>query len=187
MCIESDNNTESREHIQSYVCDEESNKREFFAYYHESKLPHPNQWPEQSPVFVTSSKRAPEIQYRLQSEKLQVGHNTNEPATPIPLDGSVVLFNGPIFRGKIVSRMRDVPLVMYQGQSPPSCSNEDYFKGRSRQFQWTVQGIFTKRCRFDDIVTGQMFDRPFRSTPSSAIVKKCLNLLEHRLPDTFEW
>ncbi len=153
---------------------------DFLSYFRESGLPQPDHWPDNSPVFVTASQRAPLITYDLkQRDDVDV--------TPIPLDGSIVDFSGPLFRGKIVSRMKDVPSMSTEGQTPPSCASEEYFKGRSRLFQWTVQGVFSKRCRFDQVVTGQYLDRPFRNAPCSSIVKRGLGLMKNRLPDTFDW
>jgi hypothetical protein len=175
----------SKEHKNSPKYDngktKEHKRKEFMSYFHESKLLHPDQWPENSPVFVTASKRVEDINYELPQSKV------TEVPTPFPLDGGVVLFHGPLFRGKIVSRIKDVPAMSLSNQSPPLCSSEQYFKGRSRQFQWTVQGIFSKRCRFDKIVTGQDLERPFRNAPSSTIVKRGLDLMRNRLPETFEW
>lgn len=54
-------------------------------------------------------------------------------------------------------------------------------------FQWTVRGVFKKRMRFDEVVTGQDFDRPFRNTPSASIVRTGINMLRNRLPESFEW
>jgi hypothetical protein len=159
---------------------EDQRRKDFLSYFNDSKLPNPDCWPDNSPIFVSASKRAPEIKYQLHAS------NDNE-VKPFPLDGSIVPFSGPLFRGKIVSRMRDVPSMAPRGQSPPLCSSDEYFKGRSRQFQWTVQGVFSKRCRFDKVVTGQDFTRPFRNAPSSAIVKRGMDLLRNRLPETFEW
>ena len=166
---------------------QESNKQidagqndEFLGYFNESGLPHPDNWPQGSPVFVTASQRAPQITYNLpQSDSIDV--------SPFPLDGSVVEFSGPLFSGKIVSRMKDVPSMAAEDQSPPLCPSDEYFKGRSRLFQWTVQGVFSKRCRFDKVLTGQYLDRPFRNAPSSSLVKRGLDLMKNRLPDTFVW
>lgn len=163
----------------------EKQRTEFLSYFRESQLPHPDQWPDQSPVFVTASTRAPKVNYQLNRKGGIEGDN--EKVSPFPLDGSAIPFDGPLFRGKIVSRMRDVPAMVSPGQeTPPVCPSEDYFKGRSRQFQWTVQGVFSKRCRFDEVVTGQDFDRPFRNAPSGAIVKRGIDLMRSRLPENFE-
>ena len=162
--------------------DNEKHRKQFLSYFHDSKLPYPEKWPENSPVFVTASKRSPEIKYQLDESE-----SDTQEATPFPLDGSVVSFSGPMFSGKIVSRIRDVPSMTLPSHQPPSCPSQNYFKGRSRQFQWTVQGSFSQRCRFDNVVTGQDLDRPFRNAPSSAIVKRGLDLLRNRLPETFEW
>jgi hypothetical protein len=69
----------------------------------------------------------------------------------------------------------------------PFHNSEAYFKGRSRHFQWTVQGVFKERVRFDEMVTGQDFDRPFRNPPAMKLVDQALVLLKTKLPDTFEW
>jgi len=100
------------------------------------------------------------------------------------MNGDVVAFTGPNFEGRLVSRMRDVSLHPCNGRH---MSNDEYFRNRSRQYQWTVQGRFKRRIRFDEIVTGQDFGRPFRNMPSSKMVKKGLDLLKHKLPETFEW
>jgi len=49
-----------------------------------------------------------------------------------------------------------------------------------------VSGTFTKRMRFDEVVTGQDFGRPFRNSPASHLVKRGLDLLKNKLPETFE-
>lgn len=100
------------------------------------------------------------------------------------MNGRAVPFDGPNFSGVMKSRMRDVPV-------PPRCdrdgmSNGSYFQNRSRQYQWSVRGRFKRRIRFDKIVTGQEFGRPFRNAPSSRVVKKGLDLLKHKLPETFD-
>lgn len=99
------------------------------------------------------------------------------------MNGSAVEFEGPYFEGRMVSRIRDLPT---KEQSNNLMSNREYFQNRSRQYQWTVQGRFKKRMRFDKVVTGQEFGRPFRNAPSSRVVKRGLDLLKHKLPETFE-
>lgn len=161
---------------------ESQEKKRFLSYFRDSKIPHPDDWLGQSPLFVSGSSRAEYINY-------EIPENIHGEQASLPLDGSVVPFSGPLFRGKIVSRIRDIPIIAATASAEHLLvsRNADYFKGRSRQFQWTVQGIFTKRMRFDELVTGQDFGRPFRNTPSSAVVKKGIHHLKNRLPETFEW
>ena len=88
----------------------------------------------------------------------------------------------------MVSRVRDVPSSRQRNEHDECnmISNEKYFDSRSRQYQWSIQGRFKKRIRFDRVVTGQEFDRPFRNKPSSKLVERGLQLLKNKLPETFE-
>ena len=163
------------------VEEENTAKSQFLSYFRDSKLPDPEFWPSKSPLYVTGSKRAGDVKFNLPRQNSQS-------LPPLPLDGTVVTFSGPLFQGKIVSRVKDAPIMTNAtDKQSPACSSKDYFRGRSRQFQWTVQGFFSKRIRFDEIVTGQDFGREFRNPPSNVIVRKGLDLLRNKLPDTFEW
>ena len=155
------------------------NENQFLSYFRDSELPDPEYWPSKFPLYVTGSKRARDVKYDLPIQSSQ--------SPPFPLDGTVVRFSGPSFEGKIASRVKDAPIMSSVQQNPIECSSKEYFKGKSRQFQWTVQGYFKKRIRFDKVVTGQDFGREFRNPPSNAIVRKGLDLLRNKLPDTFEW
>lgn len=155
-----------------------SDRELFLNYFVQSKIPHPSKWTENSSLYVNASKRGNGISYHLPLRK-------DGYSAPFPLQGEVVTFCGPLFQGKIVSRVKD--------ESPSTNSSSDhvqlsnnYFKGRSRKFQWIVQGIFSKRTRYDQVSTGQDFGRPFRNAPASPLVKKVMNMLRSRLPDTFE-
>jgi hypothetical protein len=151
----------------------------FLSYYHQSKIPDPRLWPENSPVYLCASKRAEEIKYDL--------HGDCSSSPPFPLDGSIVQFDGPLFRGKIASRIRNAPSMNISRSKKSTNTTKEFFEGKSRKFQWTVQGTFKRRIRYDEVVTGQDFDRPFRYTPSASIVKKGIELLKNRLPEGFEW
>jgi hypothetical protein len=146
----------------------------FSSYAEQSGLANSN-WP--SNTLVTPSQRATEIKYDLPENNTLDFHS-------LPMNGDIVHFTGPNFEGKLVSRMRDVPLHPCKDGRMTSA---EYFKGRSRQYAWTVQGRFKRRVRFDEVVTGQEFGRPFRNTPSSTMVKRGLDMLKHKLPETFEW
>jgi hypothetical protein len=159
---------------------EEDDRRAFFYYSLQSGLPPLTKWPNDVTTFVVPAQRANGIEYHHSScDSLYRGITKS-----LPMNGDVVAFTGPNFEGKLVSRMRDVSLHPCNGRHMP---NDEYFRNRSRQYQWTVQGRFKRRIRFDEIVTGQDFGRPFRNMPSSKMVKKGLDLLKHKLPETFEW
>jgi|AntRauTorckE5430_2_1112549.scaffolds.fasta_scaffold05602_2 hypothetical protein len=157
----------------------EKEKEEFLSYFQTSNVPNPDKWPDESPIYLAASQRAPNIKYDLPLQESCA-------SPPFPLDGTAVPLDGPLFKGVMVSRIKNAPRMTRSCSSNPT-SNGNYFKGKSRMFQWTVQGIFKKRIRFDKLITGQEFDRPFCNTPSTTLMKKGLHLLKSRLPDTFEW
>jgi len=154
------------------------NDNGFLSYFYQSKVPPPEKWPGNSSIYLAASQRAKNITYHLESEEPSISPH-------FPPDGTIVHFEGPMFRGKIVSRIKHAPDLM--ASSKPKRCKQDYFKGRSRMFQWVVQGTFRERVRFDQVVTGQEFERPFRNAPSAAIVRQGINMLRSRLPETFEW
>lgn len=145
-------------------------RKAFSAYAEQSHLPSASEWP--SSILITPSRRA--------------GKDVRFQKNPLPMNGSVVEFDGPSFSGKMISRIRDTPDDDGSGNSNNLVSNIDYFSGRSRTYQWSVQGRFKRRIRFDKLITGQEFDRPFRNKPSNKMVNKGLDLLRSRLPQTFE-
>ncbi len=159
-------------------CQTHDEEEAFLSYARQSKLPEPSSWPESSPIYVCASARAPHIQYEINSR------DGGFPP-PFPLDGTLVDFDGPLFKGCIVSRIKNAPAMNLNPVHNQRHSSD--FEKKSRLFQWTVQGVFKKRIRFDEVTTGQDFGRPFRNTPSATIVKKGLDLLRNKLPDSFEW
>lgn len=90
--------------------DERDEKEKFSKYFRESGIPRPDRWPERSPIYVAASKRAGDVTYQLpQNANGGGGGGAGGVPAHLPLDGQPVDFEGPSFRGKIVSRMRDVP------------------------------------------------------------------------------
>lgn len=165
-------------HSNVHAKNDRDDEDSFNSYFRQSRLPHPDNWLNGSPVIITTSIRAKDVQF-------QSGMNNCEGCKSVlPLNGKPVTFTGPLFEGKMISRIRDVPEARCSNKST---HQRDYFKGKSRQFNWTVQGTFSKRMRFDELVTGQDFGRPFRNAPADGLVKKGLALLKHRLPETFTW
>mmetsp|Transcript_3555 Transcript_3555/g.7776 ORF Transcript_3555/g.7776 Transcript_3555/m.7776 type:complete len:219 (-) Transcript_3555:6-662(-) len=158
---------------------EEAERKAFSAYAQQSGLPSPSEWPDNTPLLVVPSHRASDVEYQLSCNEVD-GESS---ISSLPMNGCNVPFDGPSFSGILKSRMRDVPIPK---DNVNDMSNKDYFQNRSRQYQWSVQGRFKKRIRFDKIVTGQEFGRPFRNAPSSRVVKKGLDLLKHKLPETFD-
>lgn len=134
-------------------------RQDFFAYIKESNL---EKWPEGNEIFFTPSIRAPLIKYE---------------SSRLSLDGKITKLDGPLFKGKMISRLK------HHGQST---SNERYFSKKSRKFAWVVQGRFKKRIGFDNVVTGQEFERPFRNRPNAQIIKRGIEMLRNRLPESFE-
>lgn len=158
---------------------EQASRSDFLAYYKKSRLPPVETWTSY-PLYVTSSIRASSnVVY-----DLPMAGGDFVPS--FPLDGSPVDFDGPLFEGKIQSRVRGTSAATKFNCKTPAISNDQYFSGRSRQFQWRVQGTFKQRMRFDEVVTGQEFGKPFRNFPDALVIKTGMTLLKSRLPDSFE-
>ena len=136
----------------------EDERRAFAEYARQSQLPPLEDWDGDS--LLLSSVRGKNISYT-KSKKL-------------PTDGSIVHFSSPLFVGKLLTRIRD------DDQS-------SYFHQKSRKYNWIVQGHFIREgIGFDEVITGQEFDRPFRNAPSSKLVQHLLEMLKHKLPDSFD-
>ena len=154
---------------------DEDKRTAFLEYSRKSKLPPIGSWPNSS--ILIPSLRCKETTYSLARPTLS--HHESESDTPgktlrfMPTDGRVVHISNPLFEGKILTRIR--------GESHSS-----YFQNRTRAYNWIVQGRFRNRTPFDDVITGQEFDRAFRNAPSSQIVQQMLNMLKSKLPDSFE-
>ena len=105
---------------------DDSEKEAFLSYSKQSKLPNPTNWPDNSPVYVCSSRRAQSVKYDLKPQCF-------------PLDGTPVHFDGPLFKGQIASRIKNAPPMNLSGRQPPSCTSKKYFKGeRYRINQFAV-------------------------------------------------
>ena len=87
----------------------EREKENFYAYSKLSNIPHVDNWPSDSHILVTGSVRAPNVVYEIEPPShLHISENkhlTSYPQT-LPTDGSVIRFNGPLFEGNIVHRVR---------------------------------------------------------------------------------
>ena len=162
-------------------------KEEFTEYARQSDLPPLTDWPSESLHVV--SQRGKGISYspsKTICKKLQC----------LPTNGCVVHIKGPLFEGKLMTRIRNENY------------DQKYFNDRSRQYNWIVvsrkklsfsslcskltsfaslkQGRFLQSYRFDEVTTGQEFERPFRNAPSSQIVHRLLGIMKSKLPDSFE-
>ena len=160
---------------------EDEQRNAFSAYAQQSGLRASSaEWTSNSLLLVLPSHRAREIIFRLPCRDCGDGKSSLQ---VLPVNGCPIAFSGPNFEGKLVSRIRDVDATSnVEGNLLP---NKQYFQNRSRQYHWCVQGQFKKRVRFDKVVTGQDFGRPFRNRPSSLVVKKALELLKSKLPEAF--
>ncbi len=90
----------------------ESDQIAFSSYARESGLPTLVEWPSQSSMVVIASHRNNYVKYTLPRET-----SLGRIKDPLPMDGSVITFSGPLFEGKLVSRTRDV------NEKPPSDGN----------------------------------------------------------------
>ena len=76
----------------------------FSEYSRKSGLPALAQWPKETSMLVVASHRAEDVAYQLPYDTKIGASDTRA----FPVNGSVVPFIGPIFEGKLVSRVRDV-------------------------------------------------------------------------------
>ena len=169
------------------IKNDDEDRKAFLTYAQQSGLSVSTaEWASNSSLLVLPSQRAREIEFHLpNSKKSSSRSNEGESSlSTIPVNGCPIVFSGPYFEGKLVSRIRDVDTS--SSAEGKLLSNNQYFANRSRQYQWCVQGRFKKRIRFDKVVTGQEFGRPFRNAPSSFVVRKGLDLLKSKLPEAFE-
>jgi len=101
----------------------------FMSYFHESKIPAPEEWPDDLPVYVCASSRAPYVKYdsskskeehqkkiQVFESKLELKSNVCYEYKPIvkrnacfPLNGEIIQFEGPLFKGIIASRIKEAP------------------------------------------------------------------------------
>jgi hypothetical protein len=72
----------------------------------------------------------------------------------------VCSFTSDLFTGKAMIRVRDVG-----GDGGSSGGSTAYFDGKKRLLQTCIQGRFSRRVRFDELVGGQVFARPFVNVP----------------------
>lgn len=171
------------------IKNDEEDRKAFLTYAQQSGLSVSTaEWVSNSSLLVLPSQRAREIEFHLPDSSKNSSNSCSRSAgesslSSIPVNGCPIVFSGPHFEGKLVSRIRDVESSSAEGKL---LSNNQYFANRSRQYQWCVQGRFKKRIRFDKVVTGQEFGRPFRNAPSSFVVRKGLDLLKSKLPEAFE-
>ena len=108
---------------------ETGERKAFERYAQESNLPPSSEWPSSNLVVVPS--------IRAKDVKFDIGESScDSSSTTLPLDGRIVHFSSPLFEGKMVSRVRDVPSSRQQNEHDESnmISNETYFNSRSRQY-----------------------------------------------------
>jgi len=168
------------------IKNDDEDRKAFLTYAQQSGISVSTaEWVSNSSLLVLPSQRAREIQFHLPDCKNSSSCSTGDSSlSTIPVNGFPIVFTGPHFEGKLVSRIRDVNTST--STKGKLLTNNQYFANRSRQYQWCVQGRFKKRIRFDKVVTGQEFGRPFRNAPSSFVVRKGLDLLKSKLPEAFE-
>lgn len=122
-----------------------------------------------NPVFLAPSSRIPGLKF----SHAPMYNPDGSLKGSIPMDGTPVRVSSPLFEGVMVNRVKGM-------------GDHKYFDGRKRTFQWSLQVKFKRRIRFDLLVTGQDFKRPFRNLPNAGLIDKGLHLLKNRLPDVFD-
>jgi len=120
------------------LAQEADERARFSAYAEESGLPPASEWPGNSDLLVLPSHRARGIEYQVPCTG--AGSDGESSLSVLPMDGSAVPFDGPHFKGTLVSRMRDVP-TRDAPHGEGKMTNREYFRDRSRQYQWSVQGM----------------------------------------------
>eukprot|EP00565_Helicotheca_tamesis_P004708 CAMPEP_0185732336 /NCGR_PEP_ID=MMETSP1171-20130828/15828_1 /TAXON_ID=374046 /ORGANISM="Helicotheca tamensis, Strain CCMP826" /LENGTH=281 /DNA_ID=CAMNT_0028401793 /DNA_START=96 /DNA_END=941 /DNA_ORIENTATION=+ len=106
---------------------------------HES-LPEPSSWPHRPLLLRASDKTIP-------SEALQ-----NKDALPL---GAPVEFESDLFKGKILTRIKNAPSDNQELQ-------DKYFDGRKRTFQMVIQGSFKEKIAMSTVHYGDLYARPFK-------------------------
>ena len=67
----------------------------------------------------------------------------------------------------------------------PSSDVRYFFPGRRRKMQVCVQGEFKRRVRFDKVLNGQEFAKPFVNVPARRVVNWAFGLVKSKMPSTF--
>lgn len=89
----------------------------------------------------------------------------------MPIEENVIHFETNMFKGKAVLRFRDCP-------GEPT----EYFSGRKRRQQWTVQGQFKKTLNAHHVFTGYEFNRKFVDVPGQWVFMPVLSLIRTLAP-----
>ena len=90
-------------------------------------------------------------------------------------DDDVLEFETALFRGRACVRVAGLP----------SSDARYFFAGRRRKMQVCIQGEFKQRVRFDKVLNGQEFSRPFVNVPARGVISWALGLIKHKLPSAF--
>lgn len=123
------------------------------------KLPPVESWP-QSPVF-----------FMCHGDTEAKGYNVYE---SLPL-GVPIEFESPIFKGKILCRLRNAP-------SAEPFSHNMYFEGRKRLTQCVVQGKFKEEIKMSDVYCSNEYQRKLALVPPPTLMKIMRIMFQKMLP-----
>ena len=108
-------------------CESDDNNESFLAYFRQSNILPPSEWPQNSHLLVTASARAPYVNYyqilksnmdesdcKSNTKEIEIKYNIAnnfrlKPLHNLPLNGEKVYFDGQLFKGIIISRIKEVP------------------------------------------------------------------------------
>ena len=86
-------------------------------------------------------------------------------------DGGVFSFETDLFVGSAWVRIAGTSDV-----------GSDYFKGRRRRMQATVQGQFKREMSFADVLTGQAYQRPIMHLPPTMLMRAAMAITKRLAP-----
>lgn len=90
---------------------------------------------------------------------------------PLPI-GTPFEFESDLFRGKCLIRFRDVEVI-----DDKSGNYEKYFEGRSRKWQFVMQGKFKEELPTSSLMQGAEFAKPWTDLPPKPILFACQKVL----------
>eukprot|EP00923_Selenidium_pygospionis_P017962 GHVN01031521.1.p1 GENE.GHVN01031521.1~~GHVN01031521.1.p1 ORF type:complete len:324 (+),score=8.90 GHVN01031521.1:83-1054(+) len=134
--------------------------------------PPPSEWPDR-PLYLRFNENMKEgtskTGWKLPEAPLQINPGPQNIA-------AVHEFETPLFKGRLAIRIAEVT----------NSNNTCYFNGRKRLMATCVQGMFKEPLKFNDVFTGQLFEKPFFRLPPSWLTKLVFRLVRKLNPGTEE-
>jgi Protein of unknown function (DUF1769) len=132
-------------------------------------LPPCKEWPHR-PIYLVARSDTTILNAATTTPNSDARQNPQQ--QPLPL-GVPFEFESPIFKGKLLVRIRNVA-------SNDAASHDAYFAGRNRVLQTVLQGRFKKAIPMSQVHVGGLFKEPMRLAPPPFFMG-LLNMLFHRV------